>query len=170
MVFKAERDMPGVFCKKFIACQWLWSNCRNIRKSFYRRKYNPGRVLPQKCVFGGVGRETNESLCSPSKKTVETLVQIVLQRIRSVTTIISDERKSYASLSQYSYTHLTLNHSRGFINRSKCAYIQKIESWWGKAKQRNKLQSGTQGSMLNTYFSAFFQTKQHQDEDCLMSL
>lgn len=45
---------------------------------------------------------------------------------------------TYRSLSQHGYIHLTVNYSRGFVNPANEAHTIKIESWWDKAKHRNK--------------------------------
>ncbi|KAH7822326.1 putative ISXO2-like transposase domain [Monocercomonoides exilis] len=77
-----------------------------------RRKYKRGRRKEQIWIFGGVERLERGGAGPRFVKVVpnrkrETLLPIILETIRSGTTIMSDEWKAYPTLDQYNYTHKT---------------------------------------------------------------
>ena len=63
-----------------------------------------------------------------------TLIPLIQKWIQPGSIIHSDCRKSYNKLSKLAYTHITINHSKEFMNVSNAACINSIESDWHHAK------------------------------------
>lgn len=68
-----------------------------------------------------------------SKKTADTIVQIIRQRIKFGTKIISDEWIFYASLCQYDYTHLTVILGQVLLIRLNEAKTKRSRAYGAKA-------------------------------------
>ncbi len=84
-----------------------------------KAKYNRGRRIPPRWVFGGLDTTTRKGfLVKVPNRSAKTLLTIVMQRIRPGTEIHSDEWRSYRRLADLPvnppYVHLTVNHSRMF--------------------------------------------------------
>lgn len=125
---------------------------------FSRRKSHQGRQLPQQWVFGGICRETNECfLYAVSDRSAATLENVIRECILPNTVIMSDMWGAYNNLTNLgnNYTHLTVNHSRNFINPVSGAHTQRVESLWNQAKRRNRRQFGTSRHMLDSYMCEF---------------
>ena len=64
----------------------------------------------------------------------KTLIPIIKKWILPGTIIHSDCWKAYNQLSKMGYTHVTVNHSKEFINKETAACTNAIESDWRHAK------------------------------------
>ncbi|XP_029657075.1 uncharacterized protein LOC115231130, partial [Octopus sinensis] len=84
--------------------------------AFVRRKYNVGHRVKTQWVFGALERVTRCLLVAVEDRTADTLLQIIRERILPGTTIISDLWRSYNTLNQLGYRHLTVNHSINFVD------------------------------------------------------
>jgi len=56
-----------------------------------------------------------------------TLNLIIQREVLTRTTIVSDEWKSYSSLNDIGYNHITINHSKNFVNPVDRANTQTIK-------------------------------------------
>ena len=103
---------------------------------FGKRKYHRGHRVEGKWVFGG--RETYDKtkifmVAVPDRK-AKTLLPIIQKWIAPGSIIHSDCWKSYNQLSKMGYTHITVNHSKEFLNTSTAACTNRIECEWRHAK------------------------------------
>ena len=81
------------------------------------------------------------------------------------TTIISDCWKGYFNLgSDYNYKHLTVNHSKNFVDPETGACTNIAEGTWFQVK-RTLPQSGRYKDHLASYLAAFMWRRQHNSED-----
>lgn len=123
-----------------------------------RRKYNVGRLVREQWVFGGVEVGTNTSFLVPvARRDAATLEPIIMQYILPNTTIISDCWAAYNNISNLpgNYRHITVNHSRNFVDPVTGACTNHIESVWQKAKQKHKARYGTHRRLLESYLVEF---------------
>ena len=85
---------------------------------FGKQKYNRGRLVEGTWVLGGICSETGEMFLEPVKKRdKDTLIPIIISRVKPGTTIVTDCWKAYNSLQEEDFTHLTVNHSYNFVGR-----------------------------------------------------
>ena len=103
---------------------------------FGRRKYYRGKRVDGRWVFGG--RETYDKtkifMVAVKNRKAKTLLPIIRNWIHEGSIIHSDCWKSYNSLSRNGYTHVTVNHSKQFVNPSSAACTNRIECEWRHAK------------------------------------
>ncbi|KAI5704940.1 hypothetical protein M8J75_010298 [Diaphorina citri] len=103
---------------------------------FGRRKYNRGRIIDGKWLFGGIERTEEKKifLVPVEKRDSSTLLQVIQDKIEPGTTIISDCWKAYDCLSDEGFTHLTVNHSFNFVDPDIGAHTQNIERLWREVR------------------------------------
>ena len=87
------------------------------------RKYNRGRIVKEKWVFGGVERSSSTNkpffIEMVPNRTAKTLLEVIRRRIAPGTTIISDGWRAYKNNPKYKqYRHLAVNHSNNFVDPS----------------------------------------------------
>ncbi|KYN05769.1 hypothetical protein ALC62_03248 [Cyphomyrmex costatus] len=94
-----------------------------------KRKYNRGRIIDGKWIFGGYERDTKKIFLVPvADRTEETLTQVIEEWILPGKTIMSDCWKSYKNLNSKNFQHLTVNHSINFVDPdSGTIYILNIK-------------------------------------------
>ena len=84
---------------------------------FGKRKYHRGHCVEGQWVFGGIENDSRKCfLVAMEKRDEATLLPIIQQWIEPGTIIISDRWKAYCNLEKYGYIHLTINHSKEFVN------------------------------------------------------
>ena len=64
----------------------------------------------------------------------DTRVPIVKKHVLPDTSIIQNCWKSYSRLQEEGYEHLTVNHSKEFVNKETGAHTNTIESTWRAVK------------------------------------
>ena len=104
---------------------------------FGHAKYNIGARLSMKqfWVFGMVDQNGKVFLTHVENRKEETLIPFIITYINEGTIIMSDEWKGYKNIPQPYFTHLTVNHSKNFVNPATGAQTQRIESIWNSCKQ-----------------------------------
>jgi len=87
----------------------------------------------------------------PNRKE-STLIPIIKRWIKPGTIIHSDCWKAYSKLSALGYTHVTVNHSKEFVNKESAACTNSIESDWRHAK----LQMPSYGTHIGGIFGGIY--------------
>ena len=103
---------------------------------FGKRKYHRGHRVEGQWVFGGREKYDKSKIFMvpvPNRKAA-TLEAIIKQWIKPGTIIHSDCWKGYSKLAKMGYTHITVNHSKEFMNSETAACTNCIESEWRHAK------------------------------------
>ena len=118
---------------------------------FGKRKYHKGRRKGGLWVFGIEKDSTNCSLASVEIRSADTLIPIIKKHVLLGTTIISDCWKAYSRLEEEDYTHMTVNHSKEFVNSQTGAHTSTLESTW-RAIKTSLPKHGTVKSLYDTYF------------------
>uniref|UniRef100_A0A224XVK7 Putative transposase-like protein n=1 Tax=Panstrongylus lignarius TaxID=156445 RepID=A0A224XVK7_9HEMI len=104
---------------------------------FGKRKYNRGRMVNGRWVFGGIERGSNRTFFSVvENRGKDVLLSIIKTFILPGTTIISDCWKSYDCLEDEGYKHLKVNHSLQFIHPETGAHTNTIEGTWSAIKRQ----------------------------------
>ena len=98
---------------------------------FGRRKYNRGRLIEGQWVLGGIVRGTMDFFTLPvPDRSAATLQPHIKEWVVEGTTIHTDCWRGYNHLARHGYTHLTVNHSRGFVDPVTGCHTQNIERLW----------------------------------------
>lgn len=105
---------------------------------FGRRKYNRGRWLEGRWVFG-MSSENNETRMElVERRDAKTLTEIILRCVRPGSIINSDEWPAYRGLEQLGYTHRTVCHKREFV-ATDGTHTNRMESGWRDFRRKNSL-------------------------------
>ncbi|XP_071635498.1 uncharacterized protein [Temnothorax longispinosus] len=132
-----------------------------------KRKYNRGRIIEGKWIFGGYERDSTKIfLVAVSDRTEKTLLEIIKEWILPGTTIMSDCWKSYNCLNNEGFQHLTVNHSMNFVDPDTGAHTQHIERVWREVRA-NIPRYGTRTSHLVGYLAEYLFKRVHDYEDRL---
>lgn len=88
-----------------------------------KRKYEKGRVIEGKWIFGGIERGSSRLFVVPvEKRNRDTLLNIIQEYIEPGTTIMSDQWKAYQTLNHQGFHHFTVNHSYNFVDPDSGIY------------------------------------------------
>ena len=99
------------------------------------RKYNRGRRVNGVWVFGGVERQgTGSFAVRVPDRSAGTLLCILSEKVLPGTIIMSDCWKAYAGVQELGMTHLTVNHSRCFVDPHTGAHTNTVERFWREVK------------------------------------
>ena len=122
-----------------------------------KRKYKRGRVSEGLWVFGVVERGSQKVLLfGVPDRTRETLVhRLITTHIRPGTVIYSDQFTPYIPLNQLGYIHLSVNHSKNFVDPDSGANTNTIEGMWTLVKKKLKSMSGTRYEYIPSYLDEF---------------
>ena len=105
---------------------------------FGKRKFNSGRRVVGKWVLGGCSRTTGECFlveCPNNRRNHHSLLRLIKLHVHAGTTILTDRWKGYRHLHRHGYTHLTVNHRRGFIDPQTGVHTNTCEGMWFHAKR-----------------------------------
>lgn len=82
-----------------------------------KRKYYRGHHVEGQWVFGGIERDSRKCfIIAVEDRSEATLLPLIEKYIEKGTTIISDCWKGYINLRKHGYEHITVNHSKEFVN------------------------------------------------------
>jgi hypothetical protein len=131
-----------------------------------RRKYNRGRLVSKRWVFGAIERRNDGQYRSfvefVEDRREATLVEIILRRIAPSTTIISDGWAAYRNLRQHGYNHEVINHSENFVDvGNRNVHTQNIENNWKNIKTWLRHKGTNLGESLHEYLFEYQYKKRH---------
>ena len=128
---------------------------------FGKRKYNRGRRVVGKWVLGGYCRTTGECFlveCDNNRRNHHTLLRLIKAHVKPGTIILTDKWKGYNALSSHGFTHLVVNHRRGFVDPLTGVHTNTCEGMWFHAKKhiqqghgRTRANSAALASALATF-------------------
>ena len=98
-----------------------------------------------------------------------TLIPLIKKWIKPGSIIHSDCWKAYNKLNSLGYTHVTVNHSKEFVNKESAACTNAIESDWRHAK----LQMPKYGTHIGDhagYLAEFMWRRSNANKDKFMEL
>ena len=86
-----------------------------------------------------------------------TLLPIIQQHVAQGTIIYSDEWRSYSQVAALSpvQSHLTVNYSITFVDRTTGAHTQHIESYWNRTKLKLQCMKGCNSDHIAGYLDEF---------------
>ena len=138
---------------------------------FGKRKYYRGHRVEGQWVFGGREKYNKKKVfmvpVQDRKKT--TLMPLIQRWIHPGSIIHSDCWKAYHDIEKYGYTHVTVNHSKDFIDRKSAACTNGIESDWRHAKVTMP-RYGVHRGMHAGYLAEFMWRRLHMDDDRFITL
>jgi transposase-like protein len=130
---------------------------------FGKRKFNRGKRVDGVWIFGLVERGSNSTRCCVIpvvNRDEETLLSKIKLFVKPGTTIYSDCWKSYSGLAALGYTHMTVNHSKGFKNKETGVDTNTIEGLWNTLR-RSLPKYGTTKDMYASYMIEFMYRRRY---------
>jgi transposase-like protein len=114
---------------------------------FGKRKYNRGHRIDGAWVFGGIERTLERKFFVEvvDKRDASTLLDTINRHVLPGSIVHSDCWKAYTHLSDViDVEHRTVNHSRGFINKTDGTHTNTIEAKWGALKRKISIRGRVQ--------------------------
>ena len=138
---------------------------------FGKRKYHKGHKVEGQWVFGGHEKYNKKQIfmIPVCNRKESTLIPIIKKWIKPGSIIHSDCWKAYSKLNSLGYTHITVNHSKEFVNTESAACTNSIESDWRHAK----LQMPSYGTHIGDhagYLAEFMWRRSNCDKDKFLQL
>ena len=129
---------------------------------FGKRKYNRGKRVEGKWVFGGVERGSNKCFFRVvERRDKKTLLDIIKTSTLPGTTIYSDCWKSYNCLADEGFEHLRVNHSLHFKDPESDVHTNAIEGTWSAIKR--SIPSRTVRDQFDSYLADYIWRRAHSD-------
>jgi hypothetical protein len=127
---------------------------------FSHRKYNRGRLIRERWVFGGIDTTTGMGfLRMVDERSAEVLLPILQEYIIPGTEIHSDGWRAYSGIAGIQvdppYTHRVVNHNENFVDPETRATTNHVERMWCEAKKHFKAMNGTVDNMIPGYLDEF---------------
>ncbi|RUS73525.1 hypothetical protein EGW08_018710 [Elysia chlorotica] len=136
---------------------------------FGKRKYHRGRVVEGQWVLGGICRETRDCFLVPVEdRGADTLLSIIRERVAPGTTVLTDEWRAYSRLTEFGFTHQTVNHSQNFVNPETGTNTNLIENTWWCIK-RSLPSTHTRKEQFASHLAEFIWRKKNQNRECLFT-
>ena len=116
-------------------------------------KYKRGRVSEGACVERGSQKVL---LFRVPDRTRETLVhRFITTHIQPGTVVYSDQFTPYIPLNQLGYIHVSVNHSKNFVDPHSGAHTNTFEGVWALVKKKLKWMCGTLYKYIPSYLDEF---------------
>ena len=133
-----------------------------------KQKYNRGRQVSNQWVFGGIDRDSRDCfVVMVDQRNADTLLPIIHQYILPGITIFSDQWAAYNGIANgphpQKYIHLTVNHSRIFVDPVTSTHTQNIENLWMCMKMKKKSRMGQHVALLYTHLIDFMWRRRFGD-------
>ena len=138
---------------------------------FGKRKYYRGHRVEGQWVFGGREKydKSKVFMIPVVNRKQSTLLPIIKKWIKEGSIIHSDCWKAYCRLPKMGYTHVTVNHSKEFVNKSNAACTNGIESDWRHAKVTLP-RYGVHRGLHGAYLAEFMWRRKYNEADKFLQL
>ena len=138
---------------------------------FGKCKYHKGHRVEGQWVFGGREKYNKKKIfmIPVHNRKQNTLIPIIKKWIKPGSIIHSDCWKAYNKLASIGYTHITVNHSKEFVNKENLACTNSIESDWHHAKLCMP-KYGTHLGDHAGYLVEFMWRRSNSDDDKFLTL
>ena len=138
---------------------------------FGKRKYHKGHRVEGQWVFGGREKYNKKKffMIPVHNRKQNTLIPIIKKWIKPGSIIHSDCWKAYNKLASIGYTHITVNHSKEFVNKENLACTNSIKSDWHHAKLCMP-KYGTHLGDHAGYLAEFMWRQSNSDDDKFLTL
>ena len=132
---------------------------------FNRRKFNVARVLQRLWVFAGYDPAEKEGfLVTIPNRNTEILFPLIKKHILPGTTIVFDCWRAYAGLKREGYEHKIVNHKVNSVDPTSKGTANHAERMWKEAKQRNKVECGTNRELVDSYLTEFMWRQKFKED------
>lgn len=120
-----------------------------------KAKFNVGRVVPQRWIFGIIDTTTHKGILRfVDKRDAETLIPIIQNHVVAGSQVWSDCWAAYRSLSQLGYDHRTVNHSEEFVAADGTC-TNAVESYWAKLKRYCRTTDVLKSNLIKEHLDEF---------------
>ncbi len=124
-----------------------------------KHKYNRGRILNDVWILGGICREDGKVFAIVVKnRNAETLWEEIITHIAPGTIIMSDSWGAYTCIEKRGkkeFVHMTVNHSKNFVDPNTGANTQRIERLWRELKKINRRYEGIPRDSVQSHLAEF---------------
>lgn len=133
---------------------------------FSRRKYERGRIKPQRWVFGACdnARGGRVYMVTVEKRNEDNLIPIIQSWCPQGSIINSDCWSAYRNLNNYGFPHCTVNHSENFVDPLTLEHTQRIEALWHQCKWFLQTHYYNKGSSIEEYIGEWCFRYNHQKD------
>ncbi len=112
--------------------------------------------MPERWIFGGYDTTTKLGfLHEVDDRSASTLLPLIKKYILPGTVIHSDSWPSYRRVRHIPVQHLTVNHSRNFVDPVTGACTNAAEGMWRRAKRKIVAANGTSRGLLAGYLEEY---------------
>jgi hypothetical protein len=113
-----------------------------------RRKYNVGRIVPQRFVWAAYCPSQGLAVCRPiSSHRRDELEPLVLRHVRQGSVVTADGLASYNNLASF-YQLRRVNHSVNYVDPMTGATTNHAEAFWSRLKAHLRSVRGSQGDKV----------------------
>ncbi|XP_033121683.1 uncharacterized protein LOC117120726 [Anneissia japonica] len=133
--------------------------------AFAKRKYNRGRMVPEKWVFGAYEAARKRGvMVMVDRRDAVTLMPVINQWIAPGSIIWSDMWAAYNQIPNQGFQHGTVNHTHHFVDPNTGVTTNHAEAMWSRAKAKFKSMMGpTNRDMIGGYLAEFMWNQRFGD-------